>query len=445
MYREPQQSVETSDTKYEENDMDLTINNLIYSMPRSLSLATGRTFVNQFPQRQAYDLNRNSTVIFDLNTGNSFIDSSNSYLRFKLKAYNVKAAVLDVNCPTFGVGSALNLIHEYRIRSRSGVELDRVENCNLYNSSRIAYTKTTNWTQTIGSSFFSNSSSNIVFNGANTYTPEICIPLKELASFFCPLKGQLLPPQIASGLRIELSLESVAKSFFDPSGYLQEATSRVELYDIALVLDTVNLSDETSKLLNLESSQSGLEFTYPRVYNYSSTFPSGSTTANIQCSKAVSQATQAFVISQGSTNVQNFQVDSFLSEQFATKTFQMRLGSQYYPNQAVINQTATTSGSIRGMEAYLMTMSAFDKMKMPFQETSITPLAYSVNRSVLAVSFERNSSLAISGCPINNSRSLEILLERDPAFDAGQSRDINVFLTYVSVAKAYVDNLSVSI
>jgi hypothetical protein len=445
MYREPQQSVETSDTKYAESDGDLQINNLVYEMPRSLSLATGRTFVNQFPQRQSYDLNRNSTIIFDLNTGNSFIDSSNSYLRFKLKAYNVKNGLQDNACPTFGVGSSLNLIHEYRIRSRSGVELDRVENCNLYNSARIAYTKTTNWTQTIGSSFFSNSSSNLLFNGANTFTPEICIPLKEVANFFCPLKGQLIPPQIASGLRIELSLESVVKSFLDPNGYLQEATSRVELYDIALVLDTVSLSDETSKLLNLESSQSGLEYTFPRVYNYSSTFPAGSTTANIQCSKAVSQATQAFVISQGSTNVQNFQVDSFLSEQFAAKTFQMRLGSAYYPNQAVVNQTATTSGSIRGMETYLMTMSAFEKMKMPYQETSITPLAYSTNRAILAVDFQRNQSLQISGLPINNSRTLEILLERDPAFDAGQSRDINVFLTYISVAKAYIDNLSVSI
>lgn len=445
MYREPQQSVETSDTKYEENDMDLAINNLIYSMPRSLSLATGRTFVNQFPQRQSYDLNRNSTLIFDLNTGNSFIDSSNSYLRFKLKAYNIKPGIADINCPTFGVGSALNLIHEYRIRSRSGVELDRVENCNLYNSSRIAYTKTTNWTQTIGSAFFSNSSSNAVFNGLNTYTPEICIPLKELANFFCPLKGQLIPPQIASGLRIELSLESVAKSFFDPSSYLAEPTGRVELYDIAMVLDTVNLSDETSKLLNLESSQSGLEYTYPRVYNYSSTVPSGSTQATIQCSKAVSQATQAFVISQNSLNIQDFKQDSFLSEPFCAKTFQMRLGSAYYPNQAVVNQTATASGSVRGMESYLMTMSAFEKMKMPYQETSITPLAYSVNRAILAVDFQRNQSLAISGLPINNSRTLEVLIERDPAFDAGQSRDINVFLTYVSVAKAYVDNLSVSI
>lgn len=445
MYKEQLNNVDVSDTKYEESDGDLLINNLIYEMPRSLSLATGRSFVSQFPQRQSYEVNRNNTVIFDFNTGNSFIDSSNSYLRFKLRVINAKTGVLDSGCAVFGVGSALNLIHSYRIRSRSGVELDRLENANLYNSTRIAYTKSTNWTQTVGSSFYSNSATNPLFNGLNTYTPEITIPLKELSTFFCPLKGQLIPPQIASGLRIELELESINKAFQDPNGYLQEANGKVELFDIAIVLDTVALSDETSKILNLEASQSGLEYSFSRVYNYSSTFPTGSTTANIQCSKAVSQATQSFVISQGSTNTQAFAQDSFLSELFAYKSYQFRLGSAYYPNQPTLSQTTAASASIRGMECYIQVLSAFEKLKQPYQETSITPLAFMQNRGILSVDFQRNQSLMVSGLPINNSRILEILLERDASFDAGQSRDINVFLTYISVAKAYIDNLSVSI
>ena len=442
MYREPQQSVETSDTKYAESDGDLMVNNLIYEMPKSLSLATGRTYVNQFPQRQSYTVDRNSTIIFDWGTGNSFIDSSNSYLRFKLRATGIKAIATDL--PSFGCGSALNLFHEYRIRSRSGVELDRLENCNLYNSSRIAYTKSINWTQTVGSSFYANFSANNFFNYANTYIPEMCIPLKELATFFCPLKGQLIPPQLASGLRIELGLESLAKAFKDLDDFLQ-AGSSVEMYDIAMVLDTVNLSDETSKLLNLESSQSGLEYAFPRVYNYSSTFPAGSTNTTVQCSKAVSQATQAFVISQDAVTVQLKTADSFLSEQFAAKQWQMRLGSAYYPNQAVVNNTSVAQGAVRGIESYLMTVAAFEKLKQPFQETSITPLAYTTNRSILSVDFQRNQSLMVSGLPINNSRILEVLIERDPQFDAAHARDVNVFLTYISVAKTYIDNVRISI
>jgi hypothetical protein len=109
----------------------------------------------------------------------------------------------------------------------------------------------------------------------------------------------------------------------------------------------------------------------------------------------------------------------------------------------VNNQTQTVT--VKGMESYLLTMSSFEKMKTPFQETSLTPAVYSANGSVIGVSLERNQSLAVSGLPINNSRILEILVERDATSDGTDKRDVNCFLTYISVAKAYIDNMSVAI
>lgn len=438
MNREQMQNVEVSDTQYNDSDGDLLINNLIYEMPKSLSLATGRTHVCQYPQNQSYKVDRNSTIVFQWNTGNAYIDTANSYLRFKMKA----SGTANVVPASFNYGSALNLFHEYRIRSRSGVELDRLENCNLYNQFRLKYTKSTNWLNTVGQPFFYLSNS-AIFNQANTIITDVCIPLCELATFFCPLKkGQLLPPQIASGLQIELSLESIARAFFDANSFFQ-AGSSLELTDIAMVLDTVSLSDETSKLLNLESSQSGLEWCYNRVYNYSATYAAGTQNFTMQVSKAVSQATHAFMVTQNSVNAQLGTVDSFIAEPFAYKSWQFRLGSQYYPNQMVNNQTQTVT--VKGMESYLLAMSSFEKMKTPFQETSITPALYSQNTSVIAVSLERNQSLAVSGLPINNSRILEILVERDATSDGTDKRDVNCFLTYISVAKAYIDNMSVAI
>jgi hypothetical protein len=438
MNREPMQNIDVSDTKYSDADGDLMVNNLIYEMPKSLSLATGRTHVNQFPQNRTYLVDRNSTMVFQWNTGNAYIDCSNSYLRFKMKANGPAFA----NAPTFGTGSALNLFHEYRIRSRSGVELDRLENCNLYNQYRLKYTKTTNWLSTVGQSFFYNSGT-AVFNSANTYIPDVCIPLCELATFFCPIKkGQLLPPQVASGLQIELSLESIARAFVDGNTFFQ-AGSSLELIDVAMVLDTVSLSDETSKLLNLESSQSGLEWCYNRIYNFSATYAAGTSNFTLQVSKAVSQATHAFMVTQDSSLTQNGLYDSFQSEQFKYKSWQFRLGSSYYPNQVVNNQT--TIVPIKGMESYLLTMSSFEKMKTPFQETSVTPSLYSSTHGVIGVSFERSQSLAVSGLPVNNSRICEILIDRDGSADGADKRDVNCFLTYISVAKAYIDNLSVAI
>lgn len=438
MYNEPMQNVDVSDTKYNDSDGDLMINNLIYEMPKSLSLATGRTHVNQFPQRATYAVNRNDTIIFDWNTGNAFIDPMNSYLKFKMRSIGIQ----NVAIPTFGSGSALNLIHEYRIRSRSGVELDRLENANLYHNYRLHYTKTMNWMQTIGATFYLNNSA-VLFNGQGTVASEVCIPLCELATFFnCIKKGQLIPPQIASGLRIELSLESVARAFVDPSNYFH-AGSSLELFDIAMVLDTVSLSDETSKILNLESSQSGLEWTYNRVYNYSSTYAAGTANFTMQVSKAVSQGTHAFMVIQNATNSNLASVDSFYSEPFSYKSWQFRLGSQYYPNQLVNNQT--TGVAYKGLESYLLTMSSYEKMKSPFQETTITPTTYSLNQALIGVSLERNQFLAVSGLPINNSRVLEVLVERDTTLDGSNKRDVNCFLTYISVCKAYVDNMSVAI
>ena len=438
MNREQMQNVDVSDTQYNDSDGDLLINNLIYEMPKSLSLATGRTHVAQYPQRSTYTVDRNSTMVFQWNTGNAYIDTANSYLRFKMKAIGT-ANVIPAG---FFLGSALNLFHEYRIRSRSGVELDRLENCNLYNQYRLRYTKTTNWLNTIGQSFFYATQS-AIFNQANTIITDVCIPLCELATFFNPLKkGQLLPPQIASGLQIELSLESIARVFVDNAGWFQ-AGSSLELTDIAMVLDTVSLSDETSKLLNLESSQSGLEWCYNRVYNYSATYAAGTSNFTMQVSKAVSQATHAFMVTQNSSHTQSSLFDSFFAEPFAYKSWQFRLGSQYYPNQMVNNQTQIVT--VKGMESYLLTMSSFEKMKTPFQETSLTPASYTASGAVIGVSLERNQSLAVSGLPINNSRILEILVERDATNDGTDKRDVNCFLTYISVAKAYIDNMSVAI
>jgi hypothetical protein len=438
MIREPMQNVDVSDTKYNESDGDLLINNLIYEMPKSLSLATGRTHVSQFPQRNTYTVDRNSTMVFQWNTGNAYIDSGNSYLRFKMKAIGPAFAT----APTFGTGSALNLFHEIRIRSRSGVELDRLENCNLYNQYRLKYTKTTNWLATVGQSFYYNSATPI-FSATNTYISDICIPLCELATFFCPLKkGQLIPPQICSGLQVELSLESIARAFVDGQTFFQ-AGSSLELFDIAMVLDTVSLSDETSKLLNLESSQSGLEYTYNRIYNYSATYAAGTANFTMQVSKAVSQATHAFMVTQNSSVTQNALFDSFQSETFAYKSWQFRLGSQYYPNQMVNNQT--TILPIRGLESYLLTLASFEKMKTPFQETAVTPSNYTGVSAVIGVNLSRNESLMVAGLPINNSRILEILVDRDGATDGADKRDVNCFLTYISVAKAFIDNMSVAI
>ena len=57
----------------------------------NLSLAVNRTNSLQYPQRSTYAVSRNTTVVFDWNTGNAFIDPANSFLKFKMVASGVAA------------------------------------------------------------------------------------------------------------------------------------------------------------------------------------------------------------------------------------------------------------------------------------------------------------------------------------------------------------------
>ena len=398
MSNEVQQSVDVSDTAYDDADSDLLLNNLIYELPKALALSTNRTHKRQFPQRSTYTVDRNTTMVWDIMSGNAFGNQENSYIHYKMNAKNVTPDIATM--PDFGSGSVLNLHREVRIQSRSGTEVDRLENCNLFNKNRIDYEKSEQWKKTIGAAFFVNSAVPL-FNTANTITTEVNIPLCEIAPFFRPLKkGQQIPPQILSGLRLEISMESLARAFKDPLGYFG-AGSSLELSDIYISLDCVDLSDETSKLINLESSQTGLEICYNRVYNNAHTYPAGTNSFTSQITKSVSQAVHAFTVISNNTNSNLSTVDSFLSEPFRTTSWQYRLGSQYYPHQNIISQVGATV-SVAGQESYLHAMASYEKMANSFRESSVTPTDYANGKGILSVSLERNQSLAVSGLPINN-------------------------------------------
>lgn len=125
---EPQVSTQVSDVSNENGDADLMVNNLIYEQPKALSLAVNRTYHRQYFQRDNYTGGVGTTAICDWNTGTTFVNLANSYLTFKTKLISDNES----SSANFGSGSAMNVIREVRIRSRSGTELDRVVRANLW-------------------------------------------------------------------------------------------------------------------------------------------------------------------------------------------------------------------------------------------------------------------------------------------------------------------------
>lgn len=370
-------------------------------------------------------------MICDWNTGTSFINCANSYL-----SVSVQLTGGAFTAASFGSGSAMNIVNEVRIRSRSGVELDRVQNANIWSMFDSVYNRSSQNLDTIGSlEGFSvgRIPTNSVLDidpAGNSAIVKFLIPLGCVSPYFRPMGGQLLPPQLASGLRIELSLEDYRTALYQISG----SVTGYKITDCYFQLDSVELTDETQRTLNMESAKDGLEWSYERVYTTITQQPSAQTSISAQVRKAVSQACLVYSVAISGADKVDITKDSLVAVPFNTSSFQYRLGSLYFPHQRIENGED-------GSEATLIAYETFDKLRHPFRETSVTPATFRSKYGVLAASLERDQSLQFSGLAVNNSRTLEL----DATFaSVAENLEVYTFLTYCSVARAFIDNTSVA-
>jgi hypothetical protein len=445
-YVEPMRNTTYSDSPDGESKGDLIVNNLMYRQPKALSLAKSRTHVRQFFQRSDYESAPGKTAICDWNTGSSYINVDNSYLAVTLR---VKTAT-NQEALTFGLGSAMNIINRITIRSRSGTELERLENANLWSKIDTQYTYPQSYRDTLGGAIgMSDPATPFAPPTRKTYlstTPTsndnlfpVLIPLSMLCPFFRPLKKQLLPPQLASGLQIQIVFESVNTSFVNAAN----ATDPLLDYDVvdaSFLLDTVDLSDETQKALNMESADNGLEWVSPRIFTTQTSLPSGQGQVSVQMRKAVSQGTMVYSILQTSADITNGLVDSFRSRPFYLgNTWQYRVGSLFYPQQPVIESTNPLSVY---PNSYFEALYAFDKPRHAYSQGSVNMRQFEENSNVFASTFSKDDNLLLSGIEINNSRVAEFNLTTE---SAAVDRRLTSFLEYIQVVKAFSDNTAVAI
>ena len=429
---------------------DLLVNNLIYRQPQALSLAKSRTQVKQFFQRSDYPSAQGKTAIIDWNTGSSYIDVGNSYLSFKVIAKNTAGNTEF----SYGSGSAMNVINRITIRSRSGTELERLEGANLWSKINSDFSLPKNFKETMGSAMgmdgtLSSPPNRMTYetsasDGSVEYDIRAVIPLRLLCPFFQPLKGQLLPPQLASGLHIEIVFENSSSVFLQPT----TATDLVTTYDVKdvhFLLDTVDLSDETQKTINMESADNGLEWVTPRIYTAITSLPSGQSRLSVQVRKACSQATMAYSAIQQTSKFNDVKQDSLETmamNSLGAATWQYRIGSLHFPQQPIVEDEQ--SFLTRGTKSYYEALYAFDKPKHPHHEGSVSVRDFLNGKGLFAMSASKNDDLFLSGLPINNSRVLEFNLEIG-GDQLDQDRRLTTFLEYIQVVKCYVDNTAVAI
>ena len=347
--RKVQSGGQTSDVyddgKSQESSSDLLVNNLTYVQPQALSLAVARSYNRLFFQQRTY--NDGDTAVMDVNSGTTFNDTGNAYLTFSV---GLKASS---GTPTAGWGSAsaMNVIKSITIKSRSGIEIDRLDNANVWSAFNTAYTNTNAYLTRQGPIEGWGSAVTDLSGTPKRYV----IPLKRIAPFFSPIKrGLKVPPQIMSGLQLEIVFEDFRVALLSTVAAGSATITGYTISNLAIMTDSITMTDDVQKTINEQSAAGGLAYAFKRVFTAIDAVNSA-TSINTQIRKAVTQANIAWAVSL--FNGANIDLDSFVTPSWDVTEFQYRLGSLYFPLQSIKDST------LDGVEAYTQALMVFDKLK----------------------------------------------------------------------------------
>jgi hypothetical protein len=406
------------------NDEVLLLNGLKYEMPQSLSTVLNRTMIKNYANRNEFK--SGETIIFDLNTGSRYISPEECALKFTVELKGSGTGALS------SAGIAC-LIRELRIFSKSGTELDRVQDLNQYVYHKQQYEESSDSLLKYGELYGGLGATLDAGEVLNVGTPDdFLIPMNKISGLFKPtVAGMMLPPGIIGGARIELVLETVGRAIADPSSTVTDfVITNPELH-----LMSSELSSNTQRILNEEASTNGLEYTYTRVFSASQT--TDSTSINIQCKKAVSQALRVFCAPKLNANVDNIAVNSFSSSIAGDSNivnYYYRVGSNFHPQQRVNSNK----------EAMWVTQGAYAKHeKRGWYSSGLGFTDYLTYFNGVGVGLETHTRINLAGVPLSNSQVLELQASVIPA--GGQSVKYYIFLEYVCVARGFLTNCTVKI
>jgi hypothetical protein len=480
----------------------IAVNDLTYVLEPDLSVASNKTHKKHFFQSNEYNAGQQAICI--LNSGADYIDTRRSWLQF-----DISLSVQDALCTgLFGHhGSALNLIRDITISTRSGDELCRITDLNLLSNMLLPVTYDTEWFKNQGRlmgyggcvSGNGDPDDEALQNIRGSYLgTRLSIPMYCL----CPLfsYGRLMPAMLMSGLRIEITWEQSEKAF---NQMVTATGARVAVpfrpYTIKnpqFVLSSVQLSDSIQRALNELSATNGLEIVY---VDYEKTVLNNGTdlgSFNCEVRKSCSRALKAFarVRTLGAGGAEHYLRDSFCAEAtFPFLSYQWQLGSLYFPQQKVEGITPLTCAN----EAYNHVLESCDKYhgsgRQPFltyqgdgrnkrgeSETFLYDqgalafgLDYSENfiamknpmcvlgrkgsfandQHMISVTLERSTMFNLAGVPVNNSRVLALrgtitgltgdFNTEGNAVNGAPVRQLDIYLKYVKLARVFLNNVEV--
>lgn len=423
-------------------DSLLAVNQLSYQMPPSLGLATSTRHRMEFAQMNSYTVGSNggaSTVVFDLQSGSSFIDPAVSYFVFNIShvANPVSAVAMG-----FGSGSIANIIQTVTVRSRTGRELCRVENFNLItkyndliqnNNDRLTTIMKAQGYTPVGTG--TDYGQAVPSAGKTFILPMATIPC------FAPINGKLLPPQLCEGMRIEFRLESSSVAFCPqqragvaPANFTYTLTRPYAHYCC------YDLADAFQRQIAMVAAKSGLRLLH-KEYFHTITATTGNQ-INYDIKKAASKALNCIVIERLVANTTSANADCFASVQNDILTYQGQIGSLYYPNAPLTISDVSENGNY---ESYYYSMYAASALSRAFNPSiSLEQWTGVADRSLYNnnfIMFNLNSSNVsdLVGMTLNNSRAFLVNITTQTA---GIDR-FDSYLQHLRATTVFTSNVTV--
>jgi len=398
-------------------------NGILYRAPSQLSTTVARTYKIEYAQRQSYD-GIASPMIFDWNTGTAYVEPSTAILSFTIVITNNDP--MEAYHLSWGGGlGACSLISEIRIISKNGVELDRTSEAGQLAKILSDYTLSKagreNAQMCDGEMF-----REITLLSLQTTGIEISIPLRLLSGFFRPtVQDMLIPAGLASGLRFEFTLQNPDRAFYSSTAGAENGNISYKIENPEMLLQLSDMNDPVQSALFNQSAKTGLEYNFPSYFS-SKVSNAGSTRINEQLKKAVSQANKCFAVVLPKQLDKTKDYENILSSGFNStnadnvKSFNWRLGSQYYPLQALTKPS----------KYWAIANACFNRLRsIEWAPNQVDYDKFNVGgKCILSTTLDMSDRINLSGSKINNSSVLELRME----LDSTDSVDVILFMQFTA-------------
>jgi len=427
----------------------LGINQLLYTKTAPTNPVTERTQKKSFAENGSNaSLTSGDHLIVNLQTGTEFIDPLQSFLVFDLEVTGtVTPGGTDVNT-LYMPGSATNLLRDVQVSTRSGKEMDRTERMNQLDYNRLMHDTKEHTQHNLQGMMMCEvrrnpSAADLLAGGGRTafifdaaaaevvdrtvQTKRVMIPLKYVSPIFESEK--LMPPHLARGLRVDITLEAFATAFVSAqaAALIGVGQSYSFLARRPFILtDSYRMLDSVLAYINQKfaSKKTGLVYEW-FSYDTTKTKASG-TSLNVEVRASVNLAVDGFVATRQDA-AHTIASDSLASLPISdADTSQWRIGSHYLPNAPIqgqvehFTQTLYYNNRLRDMVP-----DGCDYLDFIGVIAAASQVGSGAGKYPVVLS--RNNILEMSGWAINNSMTLAA----DLTFADLGKRDITVFLRHV--------------